>query len=52
MIGIFGINCENVNIGNIVKIVQIGNLKTFVFSTKFLEDAKRIYLSKFITVCP
>ena len=38
------------NIGNIVKIVKIGKLTTFVFSTSSSEDAKRIYLPKFITV--
>ena len=38
------------NVGNIVKIVKIGKLKTFVFSTSASEDAKRIYLQKFITV--
>ena len=39
------------DIGNIVKIVKIGKLATFVFSTKFSEDAKRIYIPKFITLC-
>ena len=36
------------DIGNIVNIVQIGNLTIFVFSTKFSEDAERIYLAKLI----
>ena len=33
-------------IGNTVKIVKIGVITTFVFSTKFSEDAKRKYLRK------
>ena len=38
------------NVGNIVKIVKIGILTTFIFSTLSSDDAKIIYLPKFITV--